>query len=177
VYQVSFNINVITPFEGVTLEIGGAVETYWKSLAIASTPPMPRRTISSLSRPRPIASAQASAQASPAGSTVVASAAQAIAVSSIVGNHVYLTVQVTRDLQPVVFSDWRLPEAFFDLGVADVTLHQFESLATRSGRNLRIPEGLSPSASDWHNWASSAMTSLESFMKVRFFRQTRYLNF
>jgi CDK inhibitor PHO81 len=173
-YQVSFNINVISPFEGVTLGIGGAVETYWKSLAMASTPPIPKRVISSLSRPRPIASAQASAQASPAGSTVVAPTAQAITVSSIVGNHVYLTVQVTRDLRPVVFSDWRLPEASFDLGVADVTLRQFEALATRTGRNLRISEGLPSSAADWHKQGSFAMASLETFMKVQF--PTRRVN-
>ena len=53
--------------------------------------------------------------------------------SSVSGNYIYITVQVTRDLQPVVYSQWRLPEGAYDLGVADVTFAQFSALASRLG--------------------------------------------
>ncbi|KAI0069093.1 ankyrin [Artomyces pyxidatus] len=160
--EVSFKINTVTPFEGVTLQIGGAVETYWKSLGVAGTMPIPRRVTSRLSRPRPIASASAS----PAGSATTTSTSQAITVSSITGNFLYLTLQVTRDFQPVVFAEWRLPEENFDLGVADVTLAQFEVLAQRLGKGLSGVEMLPYTAADWYRVASSSMVSLERLIKA-----------
>ncbi|TFY72077.1 hypothetical protein EVG20_g918 [Dentipellis fragilis] len=160
--EVTFDINVITPFEGVTLEIGGAVETYWKSLAMSTAVPTPRRNTPSLTRPRFLGSAQAS----PTGSTVISSAAQPITVSSVTGSYVYLTVQVTRDGHPVIYADWKLPEQNYDLGVADVTLAQFEELATRVRRGLRGSERLPSTVSEWYRLGSSLMSGLEDFMKV-----------
>ncbi|KAF8591564.1 hypothetical protein K439DRAFT_907881 [Ramaria rubella] len=51
--QISFEVCIITPFHDVTLEIGGAVETYWKSMSmppagkVASRHRMSQRIISS----------------------------------------------------------------------------------------------------------------------------------
>ncbi|KAH9045748.1 cyclin-dependent protein kinase inhibitor [Lactarius pseudohatsudake] len=137
--EVSFEINIITPFEGVTLEIGGAVETYWKSLAVPHTAPAAAKAATPrLSRARQLGSVQLS----PTGSPITVSPhAQPITISSITGSYVYLTVQVTQDLQPVVFGEWCLPQQDFDLWVADVTLAQFEALARRKGRELRAGGG------------------------------------
>ncbi|KAI0047270.1 cyclin-dependent protein kinase inhibitor [Auriscalpium vulgare] len=159
--EVSFEINVITPFEGVTLQIGGAVETYWKSLSVGA---LPTRRIANprFPRSRPIASASPS----PAGSMITTSATQAITVSSITGSYLYLVVQVTRDLHPVVFADWKLPEEHFDLNVVDVTLDQFVSLTSRLGRSLPDVNNLPSTVSEWHKLACNSMASLESFMKV-----------
>jgi hypothetical protein len=155
----------------VTLEIGGAVETYWKSLAVPHTAPAPvaKTATPRLSRARQLGSAQLG---SPTGSPItVSSKAQPITISSITGSYVYITVQVTQDLQPVVFGEWQLPQQDFDLWVADVTLAQFEALARRKGRELRAnntSSGVSPSTpSEWHSLIRRSMVSLENLLKVR----------
>lgn len=156
----------------MTLEIGGAVETYWKSLAVPHTAPAAAKTATPrLSRARQLGSAQLS---SPTGSPITVSPhAQPITISSITGSYVYLTVQVTQDLQPVVFGEWRLPQQDFDLWVADVTLAQFEALARRKGRELRASGTSSSSSgggglalSEWHSLIRRSMVSLENLLKV-----------
>lgn len=173
--QVSFEINIITPFEGVTLEIGGAVETYWKSLSVphhTAPAPLAKTATPRLSRARQLGSAPLG---SPTGSPItVSSKAQPITISSITGSYVYVTVQVTQDLQPVVFGEWELPQQDFDLWVADVTLAQFEALARRKGRELRADGGdgggsssVTPSTpSEWHSLIRRSMVSLENLLKV-----------
>ena len=157
----------------MTLEIGGAVETYWKSLAVPHTAPAPAAKTATprLSRARQLGSAPL---ASPTGSPItVSSKAQPITVSSITGSYVYITVQVTQDLQPVVFGEWQLPQQDFELWVADVTLAQFEALARRMGRELRANNddgrggGGTPSTpSEWHSLIRRSMVSLENLLKV-----------
>ena len=157
----------------MTLEIGGAVETYWKSLAVPHTAPAPvaKTATPRLSRARQLGSVQLG---SPTGSPItVSSKAQPITISSITGSYVYITVQVTQDLQPVVFREWQLPQQDFDLCVADVTLAQFEALARRKGRELRGASttgggGVTPSTpSEWHSLIRRSMVSLENLLKVR----------
>jgi hypothetical protein len=161
----------------VTLEIGGAVETYWKSLAVPHTAPAPvaKTATPRLSRARQLGSAQLG---SPTGSPItVSSKAQPITISSITGSYVYITVQVTQDLQPVVFGEWQLPQQDFDLWVADVTLAQFEALARRKGRELRAnntSSGVTASTpSEWHSLIRRSMVSLENLLKVR---ETSYIS-
>lgn len=175
----------------MTLEIGGAVETYWKSIAVPHTAPAPSAktaTTPRLSRARQLGSAPLG---SPTGSPItVTSKAQPITISSITGSYVYITVQVTQDLQPVVFGEWQLPQPDFDLWVADVTLAQFEALARRKGMELRCANDnitcsstasssgdgdgdgggggvMMPSTpSEWHSLIRRSMVSLENLLKV-----------
>ncbi|KAF8897214.1 hypothetical protein BD779DRAFT_1489617 [Infundibulicybe gibba] len=157
--EVEFEVNVITPFDGVRLEVGGDVETYWKSMGTplsSSQPPNPR----SLHR----SSLISSAQASPSNQSATSSIAQSLTISSLRGNYIYVVVQVTRDLHPVVFSDWLLPESNFELTVPDITLAQFESLAERSGRGLNFNPGFV--AKDWIAHLSRAMVPLERLLKA-----------
>jgi CDK inhibitor PHO81 len=155
----------------VTLEIGGAVETYWKSLAVPHTAPAPpaaKTATPRLSRARQLGSAPLG---SPTGSPItVTSKAQPITISSITGSYVYITVQVTQDLQPVVFGEWQLPQQDFDLWAADITLAQFEALARRKGMELRANDdgGVMPSTpSEWHSLIRRSMVSLENLLQVR----------
>ncbi|KAG6919274.1 hypothetical protein DXG01_007406 [Tephrocybe rancida] len=156
--KVDFEIKVITPFEGVTLEVGGDVETYWKSMA---TPP----SVSSPDIPKwpHRSSLIASAQASPSVHSIVNGGGQFLTISSLQGTYVYAVVQVTRDLQPVIFSGWPLPAADFDLGVSDVTLAQFESLAGRLGRG---PPSGTATVAKWTSLLPHAMFSLAQFLKL-----------
>ena len=159
----------------MTLEIGGAVETYWKSLAVPHTAsaPVAKTATPRLSRTRQLGSGPLS---SPTGSPItVSSKTQPITISSIAGSYVYITVQVTQDLQPVVFGGWQLPQQDFDLWVADVTLAQFEALARRMGRELPANNSNSSSSSssvtpstpsEWHSLICRSMVSLENLLKV-----------
>jgi len=70
------------------------------------------------------------------------------AVSSLRGRHAYFVIQVTKDFHPVVYSDWLLPETRFTICVADVTLAQFEALATAQGRGL--DSAIDMNAPEWH---------------------------
>jgi CDK inhibitor PHO81 len=91
-------------------------------------------------------------------------ASRTLTISSLKGNYIYVVVQVTRDLHPVVYPDWLLPESAFDLTVADVTLAQFEALAARLGRHLKLPSG--SMANDWPVLVARSMVSLAHLMQV-----------
>ena len=163
--QVSFEINVITPFSGVTLEIGGAVETYWKAIASpVSTPAAKLTTTRFVPPPRSFASAQTS----PSMHSLSTAGGHSLTHSSLSGNFLYVTVQVTRDLQPVLFAEWQLPEDGFDVGVADVTLAQFLALAERRGRHKLPTSSSSLTAKDIQAAVSQSMVALSDLLKVRF---------
>lgn len=158
--EVDFAISIITSFHGVRLEIGGGVETYWKSTALHATPRMhPGLLRPSGSRPSRIGSAQTSPAQGifPAGH-------QALPVTSLRGEYLYVMVQVTRDLHPVVCSDWILPGTGFDLSVSDITLAQFQEVAKRSGRDMNTVA--SDPAFEWSTAIRRYMVPLVSLLQV-----------
>lgn len=77
----------------------------------------------------------------------------------------HIIVQVTRDLHPVIFSDYLLPEASFDLGVSDVTLEQFQALARRVGRDENSFRRAA-SVQEWSRMLSHCMVTLADVMQV-----------
>lgn len=151
----------MTPFSGVTLEIGGAIETYWKSIASPVSTPAAK-----LSTPRFMTPSRslASAQTSPSVHSFATVAGHSLTHSSLSGNFIYITVQVTRDLQPVVYSAWRLPEDAYDVGVADVTLAQFQALASRAGRRY-VPSNFA-TINDLQHALAASMISLADLLKA-----------
>ncbi|KAJ7233137.1 cyclin-dependent protein kinase inhibitor [Mycena haematopus] len=156
--EVDFEVNIVTPFDGVTLEVGGDVETYWKSLAMPLAS-VPHRGPSRWPHRSNLIGAS-STHTSPSSHSIASSAGQASTISSLRGSYLYLIVQVTRDLHPVVCADWVLPQSHFDLNVSDVTLAQFEALAQETGRNAP------PQTDDWPGLAPSLMVSLAQFLKI-----------
>lgn len=157
-------MNVITPFQGVTLEIGGAVETYWKSTGTSAVDPV--RSSSWLRAPSASRS-PSSAQTSPSNYSVATGGLSKI-ISSIAGEHAYVVIQVTRDNQPVAYPHWKLPVGDFDLGVSDVSLEQFENLARRSGRNLDLNGDQPTTTAQWHRLIYRSMISLAELIAVSF---------
>lgn len=156
-------MNVITPFSGVTLQVGGSVETYWKSLAmpVPNTQSKPHSKAPQSGRPA------TSTHTSPSNFSVPTSGSHSLTHSSVTGSYVFISVQVTRDLHPVVFPQWNLPEIGYDLGVSDVTLQQFEFLAKRLGRSCDSIESSSFTASDWSTCMANRMVSLADALEVR----------
>jgi CDK inhibitor PHO81 len=133
------------------------VETYWKSTAVSAISP------STSSKWPHRSHLIGSAQTSPSNHSIFSISNQASTVSSLRGRYIYVVIQVTRDLQPVVFSHWVLPETGYTLGVADVTLSEFEALALRVNRNVVEPPS---NAADWPGVLSSSMISLTHLLKV-----------
>lgn len=150
--EVDFHINIIHAFEGVTLEVGGDVETYWKSTDIASD--------SSFGYSGQIT---ASSNTSPEF-TNNRTGALPLTHSSLYGSYLHVVVQVTRDLHPVVYSDWLLPGTASELGVADVTLEQFEALARASGAQCDLTPG-AMEGRDYTQVLSTCMVSLQYLLK------------
>ncbi|CAL1701370.1 unnamed protein product [Somion occarium] len=160
--EVSFEVNIINPFNGVTLEIGGAVETYWKSIAN----PVPNPALKTVTpRSMPSARRLPSAQNSPSNRPTTPLGAHSLTQSSVTGSYLYVTVQVTRDGYPVTYSQWSLPEGNYDLGVADITLSQFSALAGRLGRRLG-PLGHCKTLDDFRVAVARSMTSLEELLRA-----------
>ncbi|KAG7097239.1 hypothetical protein E1B28_004610 [Marasmius oreades] len=155
--EVTFEMSIVTSFDGVTLEVGGGVETYWKSTALSAIP-------QSLTLWPHRSSFITSAQASPSNPSLSTSGGQVSTVSSLRGNFISLVVQVTRDFHPVVYSDWVLPLEPFDIGVCDVTLSQFEVLAQQTGRG--VDQSMLPAGGDWSSLIAFAMVSLEQLLKI-----------
>jgi len=108
--EISFEFSIIRPFQGVQLEIGGKIETYWKST-------------------RPL---QPTSTTTPSLSSTGGNTAQSlITASSLSGQFARVFVQVTRDLVPVAFPSWHLPLEGLDLGVSEVTYSQFQSIISK----------------------------------------------
>ena len=160
--KVSFEVSIITPFAGVTLEVGGDVETYWKSTTI---PASPRTSKLASSRSGRLSGGTVSSQNSPLNPANATFPGRLPAISSLKGRHAYFVIQVTKDFHPVVYLDWLLPETRFAICVADVTLEQFEALATTQRRRMDSP--IDMSAPDWHAKAFRSMVSLAQLMQVR----------
>lgn len=165
IFQVDFEINIVTSFKGVTLEVGGDLETYWKSTAVAAGQPSGLTLPRTPRRPNHIGSVQASPVYSASNG-----GGQTLTISSLQGSYIYVVVQVTRDFHPVVYFDWLLPGTKFDLGVADVTLEQFVDLAKSLGRDI---ESLTDGTTiDWSSVLPQAMVSLDLLLKVSALRNS-----
>lgn len=153
---------MVTPFRGVTLEIGGAVETYWKSLAT----PFPTSQKSASRMGHPFRSF-ASANTSPSTYSISGSMGHTIVLTSLIGEYVHVVIQVTRDLQPVVFDGWKLPLTDFDAGICDVTYAQLRAIAERAGQGKELTRQSASSPSEWHKLLSGSFIALQQLMKVR----------
>ncbi|KAK7695463.1 hypothetical protein QCA50_000099 [Cerrena zonata] len=106
-----------------------------------------------------------SAQNSPSNRPTTPLGAHSLTQSSVTGSYLYVTVQVTRDGHPVICSQWLLAEDNYELGVADVTLSQYLSLAERLDRKLGPLES-SSNLQEMYTTVVHSMTSLAHLLKV-----------
>ncbi|KAI8643885.1 hypothetical protein BD408DRAFT_414043 [Parasitella parasitica] len=153
--ELSYDYSVINPFRGVQLEIGGRIETYWKSTktvlpvpttsgadinttestdtvttaaSLATTAALPTTALTNTS-----STTTTNSTTLPANNTNTTTATNSlsstvpsfITASSLSGDYVQVVIQLTKDLVPVVFSNWMVPYQGLDLAVSDLTLSQF----------------------------------------------------
>jgi CDK inhibitor PHO81 len=174
--EVSFTVECIRPFEGAQLEIGGRVETYWKSTTIAPTAAVaqdhahqfqPHRPLSvSTTSPSMKSALNSSSKKPPANEPEKAGF---VTASSLAGEYLHLVVQLTRDYVPVIYSQWSLPFEGLSLGVSDVTAKQFLDLSkstSRAGKAAVEKIGPDTSLSRWHLGLQNVMMTLQEALAV-----------
>ncbi|KAF9110494.1 phosphate system positive regulatory protein pho81, partial [Mortierella sp. AM989] len=174
--ELAFEYTVIRPFQGVCLEIGGRLETYWKSTnsidsvvsaaasPLTGTPSLVPLSTSTYRGILPHPSPQTALSGNMIPSYITA--------SSLSGEYIQLSIQMTRDFVPIVFAHWRLPVRGFDLALSDVTFSQFKRLRDSIYRkdkyvSLENMNGSSTwKSGEWRHWVYDRWMSLEQVLKV-----------
>ncbi|KAI9032077.1 PLC-like phosphodiesterase [Hyaloraphidium curvatum] len=142
--ELCFEVSAVTPFKHSGVEIGGKVETYWKSTRVVTAtgrrpsegnqdvPPTPAEEkanfgtlVQTLGRGEPASVVQSF-----------------VTASSLAEEYVVLAVQLTRDGVPVVCSDWTVPLApGIALQLAELTAEQFSALPRDTAVSTADDEG------------------------------------
>ena len=179
--ELAFEYSVVRPFQGVRLEVGGRVETYWKSTNSIDS------TISAATTPLVGTPSVMPVSTSTSGSALPHSTSQSLLVgnmipsfitaSSLSGEYIQLSIQLTRDFVPVVFAHWHLPVDGFDLALSDVTFAQFKSFGELMNQKLAGDDLEGSGASnrlsntwrsgEWRRKVYERWMSLEQVLKVK----------
>lgn len=162
--EVAFELSCIQPFEGAQLEIGGRVETYWKSKVTPSTPAQDHAHQFQPHRPLSVSTTSPALRPPSVTPGPQQRESALVTASSLAGEYVHVVVQVTKDHQPVAYPEWRLPIPGLDVGVSDVSLSQFQSIANSNNRTLSLSETFN--AKEWYETVSNSMASLENVLSL-----------
>lgn len=179
--EVSFELDFVKPFDSVQLEIGGRVETYWKSMlpsnsGVSTVGPVrmtPNSGVSAIGTTLSSSKAAKTAasiadKSSSVGTPVVGSGSAAdanppqptlVTGSSLAGEYLRIVVQVTKDVVPVVYSSTFLPLAGIDVYVGSVKADEMLGLARQTGTLLDWDAGRGAQAS-WQDWQTALKTSI-----------------
>jgi CDK inhibitor PHO81 len=190
--EVSFEMDFVKPFDGVQLEIGGRVETYWKSTLPGSTSVattgQQRMTPTGTSGASSYLSAGLDSNAttpglSASGSSVISHTSPSVAAASMIsaldagtfvtasslsGQHLRIVVQVTKDGIAVAYPEFTLPVQGLDVYVGSVTGQQFEQFAHHAQRNIRPDPAEVPKMGliDWKHFIERSMMTLEDLLTL-----------
>ncbi|KAF9937835.1 phosphate system positive regulatory protein pho81 [Mortierella alpina] len=176
--ELAFEHTVIRPFQGVRLEVGGRLETYWKStnsidstISAATTPLVGTPSLMPVST-----STSKGALPHPAPQTTLSGSMipSYITASSLAGEYIQLSIQMTRDYVPVVFEGWRLPVQGFDLAVSDVRFGQFKRFGDLVHRSVPIVDlasgdsrlSIGWKSAEWRRKVYDRWMSLEQVLKI-----------
>ncbi|KAG8834570.1 ubiquitin-protein ligase peroxin 12 [Serendipita sp. 399] len=158
--RVEFEARIIRPFTGATLQLGGAIETYWKS---SGHVPQKSDHTELLTVDH---SALDSTHTSPSNRSILMGSSGSMIVSSLSHEFLTVVVQGTRDHVPVVYPEWNLPVDGLNIGVSDVTCTQFTSIASKNRRHLSGPPSRTVSVQDWATLLGNAMLTLEGLLAI-----------
>ncbi|CAO3690052.1 unnamed protein product [Rhizopus microsporus] len=125
--ELSYEYSVINPFRGVQLEIGGRIETYWKSTNTV-LPSEPTAAAITAAPTSTSSSTNDAATTTMATTNTTANVPSFITASSLSGDYVLVIVQLTKDLVPVVYANWMVPFEGLDLAVSDLTFNQLRHI-------------------------------------------------
>ena len=160
--EVAFEVSCIRPFEEAQLEIGGRVETYWKSKVTPSTPSQDHAHLPQQHRPLSVSTSSPASRPPALASNTPSKESALVTASSLSGEYVEVVVQLTSDGIPVAYPDWTLPVSDVDVGVSEVTFDQFQALASKNGTDR--PSWGHNSALELHHIIAGSMISLEQVL-------------
>ena len=169
--EVAFEVSCIKPFEDAQLEIGGRVETYWKSKVTPTATTQDHAHLTQSHLPLSVSTSSPALRPPiglvPTAKPTASSESALVTASSLSGEYVEIIVQVTKDAVPVVYPEWRLPLEGIDVGVPEISYDQFQRLASSSGRtmsSLSTTNGFSSGVTGWRDQISKGMMSLEELL-------------
>lgn len=103
---------------------------------------------------------------SPSAYSISGSSSQTIVLTSLIGDYIHLVAQLSVDLKPVIYSNWKLPVAEFELGVADVTLPQLQGVAARAGLSVDFRRHQLVTPLEWQKRLRGSLVTLPDVLKV-----------
>lgn len=138
--HVSFDVESVRPFESVQLQIGGRVETYWKSTlpgtsasagSSAGTPSVQSAPLAALGGARTMTPSSAASPAVTDHAMMLQSTdtSSFVTASSLTGTYVNVVVQFSADLVPIAWADATLPVDVIAPRVSQVTAAQVAHIA------------------------------------------------
>lgn len=187
--EVSFELDFVKPFDGVQLEIGGRVETYWKSTLPGSNsgvnPGQHRMTPTGTGGASYLSPTQESITTaigpSTSSSSVISSSSPSVlaagaalisgsfvTASSLSGEYLRIAVQVTKDGVAVAYPDLTLPVQDLEIYVGSVTGEQFRQFSHKAQRNT-LPnhdEISQMGLVDWKIFIKRSMMTLEDLLSL-----------
>jgi CDK inhibitor PHO81 len=183
--EISFELDCVKPFDGVQLEIGGRVETYWKSTlpataALGSGDPQRMTPTGGAEGTQAVGNTTTNAFSAlnsstngvpaPANTSAAAAlnAGLFVTASSLSGEHLRVAVQVTKDGVAVVYPDYTLPVPGLDVYVGSVTSDQFTIMAKSIQRHLDVStiDVSSLTMTDWKLLIARSMITLEALLSI-----------
>lgn len=152
--HIRFFLECVCPYGSVQLQIGGRVETYWKStLPGNNNPPLvvpPPTQTGFVGRTDGHDSHDTSSY---------------VTASSLSGNYLRVKVQFTRDLVPVVCMSATLPVPVWGPRVAQVTVAEMQDIATKTSHNWDLPDDVTfYTLHDWEKKLSHSLVTLEHLL-------------
>ena len=156
--RLTIEVCIISPFQDVALQVGGAVETYWKSSAQYSG-------LGGLGSTSNVSRLITPTHTTPSRRSAVTNSPGSVTISSLAGDYLHVVVQVTRDLVPVVYSKWHLPVNGVDVGVCSVSAAQFSGIAVGTGMAIN-PMHAPRTVQEWAAILRASMLTLEDLLKV-----------
>ncbi|WFD06071.1 phosphate system positive regulatory protein pho81 [Malassezia vespertilionis] len=157
-------LGCVRPFGSVQLEIGGRVETYWKSTLPSKTNTAQRANTGFSVNSGGAAMVMEPPRAIP---DAVGNDRDAyVTASSLSGDYLRIPVQYTNDMVPVVCATSQLPVPIWSPGVRDVKRAQFEQIARETGRafDVSAADAQTMHLADWSAMLQHSIVTLEALL-------------
>ncbi|WFC98330.1 phosphate system positive regulatory protein pho81 [Malassezia yamatoensis] len=173
--HVDVAMECVKPFGSVQLEIGGRVETYWKSTLPSHNQAIPAANSPNERRSTGLGSesAHVSRSAAPLRTDLIpkqdsspGGESSYVTASSLSGDYLRVKVQYTSDMVPVVCSTSRLPLPVWAPLISQVTKDEFLSIAEQLGRVWDVSPDKTYSRSEWSAKVQDALIPLHTLLST-----------
>ncbi|WFC93852.1 phosphate system positive regulatory protein pho81 [Malassezia brasiliensis] len=174
--HIDVAVECVRPFGSVQLEIGGRVETYWKSTLPSSNQPISHSPASSSERRvtglshlaagtvRPAAVPTTRSDVPRAPEAPLSESTSYVTASSLSGDYLRVVVRYTSDMEPVACVKRTLPLPVWAPLVSQVTKREFLEIAAQTGRKWDVQDAEAWTMADWSNQLADALVPLDTLL-------------